>query len=149
MFVSFGSLTVSGYHQTLPPTRTDSCEPPINSTETPLHISVSGISNLFAMSFMWYTPLGAGVTLITGLAVSYVVRFLSPNEANEEDLPDKLFIQLGNLVCFRDTENESSIEECEYKEPPLIVEMSVTLNKEEVESDAAKAVEKASLMRGD
>ena len=40
MFVNLGSLTVSGYHQTLPPTRTDACEPPINATETTSPVSL-------------------------------------------------------------------------------------------------------------
>ena len=40
MFVNLGSLTVSGYHQTLPPTRTDACEAPINATETTSPVSL-------------------------------------------------------------------------------------------------------------
>ncbi|KAI0207882.1 Sodium-dependent multivitamin transporter [Lamellibrachia satsuma] len=146
-FANVGSLTVAGYHRRLPPTRMDGCEPLINSTEMVDDVSISGISNLYAMSFMWYTPLGAGVTVITGLAVSYVVRFLFPNEAMEEEVPDKLFIQFGNLFCSRDTEDDARIEECEYKEPSLIVEMSIILNKEDAESDTAKEVEMTSLMR--
>ncbi|KAK2187093.1 hypothetical protein NP493_179g01046 [Ridgeia piscesae] len=141
MFVNLGSLTVSGYPQTLPPARTDACETPINATETTSLVSLSGISNLYAISFMWYTPLGAGVTMVTGLAVSYVVRFLLPNKEHEEDLPEKLFIPLGNLFCIRDSEDDAETGKCERKEPSLIVQMSATLDTEDVESDAIKQAE--------
>ncbi|KAK2187092.1 hypothetical protein NP493_179g01050 [Ridgeia piscesae] len=141
MFVNLGSLTVSGYHQTLPPTRTDACEPPINATETTSPVSLSGISNLYAMSYMWYTPLGTGVTMVTGLAVSYVVHFLLPNKEHEEDLPEKLFIRLGNLFCIRDSENDAETGKREFKEPSLIVKTSVTLDTEDFSSDAIKQAE--------
>ena len=40
LFMVFGSTTVAGYHQMLPPTRTDTCEPPINATETTSPVSL-------------------------------------------------------------------------------------------------------------
>ena len=33
--------------------------------------------------------------------------FLLPNKEHEEDLPEKLFIPLGNLFCIRDSEDDA------------------------------------------
>ena len=47
------------------------------------------------------------------------VGFLFPNEAMEEEVPDKLFIHFGNLFCSRDTEDDARIEECEVNSFPI------------------------------
>ena len=40
LFVVLGSTTVAGYQHMLPPTNTDTCDPPINATETTSPVSL-------------------------------------------------------------------------------------------------------------
>ena len=56
----------------------------------------------------------------------YFVGFLFPNEANNEDLPDKLFIQFGNLVCLRDVKHDARVDEFEVN----IFNTSINCNSE-------------------
>ncbi|KAK2190148.1 hypothetical protein NP493_86g04012 [Ridgeia piscesae] len=97
-FIGLGSLTVKGCHPTLPAISVAGCEPSVNSTTTPSHVVLSGVSNLFAISYIWYTPIGSGITIITGLVTSYVLRYVYPSD--DVDVPDEYFIHLDKLFVF-------------------------------------------------
>ena len=45
----------------------------------------------------------------TGIRSGFFIYagFLLPNKEHEEDLPEKLFIRLGNLFCIRDSEDDA------------------------------------------
>ena len=45
--------------------------------------------------------------------------YLFPTDANEQDVPDKLFIQLGNLFCLHDSDNSATDEHIQVNMPAL------------------------------
>ncbi|KAI0223019.1 Sodium-dependent multivitamin transporter [Lamellibrachia satsuma] len=97
LYIGLGSLTVKGCHPTLPAISVANCDPPVNST-TQNHVTLSGMSHFFALSYLWYTPLGAGTTIITGLISSYILCYFHPGD--EIDVPDKYFIHFDKLLSF-------------------------------------------------
>ncbi|KAI0228436.1 Sodium-dependent multivitamin transporter [Lamellibrachia satsuma] len=104
LYIGLGSLTVRGCHPTLPAISVADCDPPVNSSTTQSHVILSGISHVFALSYVWYTPLGAGTTIITGLISSYIVCYFYPSE--EIDVPDKYFIHFNKLFSFNFAEKD-------------------------------------------
>ena len=42
--------------------------------------------------------------------------FLLPNKEHEEELPEKLFIRLGNLFCIRDSDDDTETGKCEVNQ---------------------------------
>ncbi|KAI0239947.1 Sodium-dependent multivitamin transporter [Lamellibrachia satsuma] len=106
--INLGALTVKGYHPTLPPTSTDQCEFTLNSTVVRSAVIVTGLSQLFTISYMWYLPLGAGATISTGLIVSFITRYFS--DSVDKELPEKLFIQL-DMFKFTCGEDSSKVDD--------------------------------------
>jgi hypothetical protein len=50
--------------------------------------------DFYSISYMWYTPIAIGSTLIVGLIVSYLTHPLKPNEVDPI-----LIIPIGNVCC--------------------------------------------------
>ncbi|KAK2187297.1 hypothetical protein NP493_170g00031 [Ridgeia piscesae] len=134
MTINMGALTVKGYNPTLPPTSTDQCQVAFNSTIAPSAVSVTGLSQVFALSYLWYLPVGGGVTIIVGLIVSYVTDYFCGRE--DVKLPDKLFIRMDTIFKFSSGTdvgqgNEDDVkmsvkkQESVFLNPAMILEVSI------------------------
>ncbi|ELT87999.1 hypothetical protein CAPTEDRAFT_126424 [Capitella teleta] len=75
-WIVFGSQSIPTFSQSLPPLQSDNC-PMFNKTQTAANttitnVSLHGIENMYAVSFVWYTLLGCTVTLAVGWIASQI-----------------------------------------------------------------------------
>ncbi|XP_064614238.1 sodium-coupled monocarboxylate transporter 2-like [Liolophura sinensis] len=118
MWISIGSYSLDPESHTLPGP-TGSCPGNITTPPPTTVTEISGISNLYTVSYMWFSSIGVATCVIVGLAVSFASGPMKPNELDKKYLipifdrifcclPDKI---LSKCRCGRTFEEEDEGDE--------------------------------------